>query len=93
MSANKPIYSIAKELDIDSHRIISACEKLGIAAKAASKRLNKEETSRVKSYFEKGKNVSEEIIDINNNKVKKESKSKNIPSKTKIRYFRCVGCP
>ena len=62
MSENKPIYTLAKELDIDSNRIILACEKLGIAAKAASKRLNKEETARVKSYFEKGKNVSEEIL-------------------------------
>ena len=65
MASNTPIYTIAKELDIDSNRIISACKSIGIPAKGATKRLNEEELKKVKNYFETGKNVSEEIIEIN----------------------------
>ena len=43
MASNTPIYSIAKELDIDSNRIILACNSIGINAKGAAKRLNEEE--------------------------------------------------
>ena len=66
MSVGNPIYSIAKKLNIDSNRVILACKALGIYAKGASKRLNNEETNKVLNYFETGKNVSEEIIEINN---------------------------
>ena len=54
MSSNTPIYSIAKELNIDSNRIILACKSIGINAKGATKRLNEEELERVKHYFETG---------------------------------------
>ena len=64
MSSNTPIYSIAKELNIDSNRIILACKSIGINAKGATKRLNEKELERVKNYFETGKNVSEEIVEI-----------------------------
>ena len=66
MASNTPIYILAKELDIDSKRIILACKTIGIPAKGATKRLNEEELEKVKNYFETGKNVSEEIIEINN---------------------------
>ena len=85
MSINTPIFSIAKDLNIESNRILIACKKLGINAKGATKRLNEEELEKIKSYFEKGKNVSDEVININ--KVKTKSSSKKIVEKVKIKYF------
>ena len=62
MSISTPIFSIAKDLNVESNRILLACKKLGINAKGATKRLNEEESEKIKSYFEKGKNVSDEVI-------------------------------
>ena len=61
MSINTPIFSIAKDLNVESNRILLACKKLGINAKGATKRLNEEELEKIKSYFETGKNVSDEV--------------------------------
>ena len=47
MSINSPIFSIAKDLNVESNRILLACKKLGIKAKGATKRLNKEELETV----------------------------------------------
>ena len=85
MSINTPIFSIAKDLNVESNRILLACKKLGINAKGATKRLNEEELKKIKSYFEKGKNVSDEVINLN--KVKIKSSSKKIAEKVKIKYF------
>jgi len=85
MSINTPIFSIAKDLNVESNRIILACKKLGIEAKGAAKRLNEEELEKIKSYFETGKNVSDEVINLNN--VKTKSSSKKIAEKVKIKYF------
>jgi len=85
MSTNTPIYTIAKELNVESKRIVLACNKLGIIAKGATKRLNKEELEKIKSYFETGKNVSDEVINLN--KVKTKSSSRKIVEKVKINYF------
>ena len=85
MSINTPIYSIAKDLDVESNRILLACKKLGINAKGATKRLNEEEIKKIKSYFETGKNVSDEVINLN--KVKTKSSSKKIVEKVKVKYF------
>ena len=85
MSINTPIFSIAKDLNVESSRILLACEKLGIIAKGATKRLNKEELEKIKSYFETGKNVSDEVINLN--KVKTKNSSKKIVEKVKIKYF------
>ena len=85
MSNNTPIYTIAKELNVESNRIVLACNKLGIIAKGATKRLNKEELEKIKSYFETGKNVSDEVINLN--KVKPKSSSRKIEEKVKINYF------
>ena len=85
MSINTPIFTIAKDLNIDSNRILLACKKLGINAKGATKRLNEEELKKIKSYFETGKNVSDEVINLN--KVKTKSSSKKIAEKVKIKYF------
>ena len=87
MASNTPIYSIAKDLNIDSNRIILACKSIGINAKGATKRLNEEELERVKNYFETGKNVSEEIVEINQKKTSIKSKTKKIKRETKISYF------
>ena len=87
MSSNTPIYSIAKELNIDSNRIILACKSIGINAKGATKRLNEKELERVKNYFETGKNVSEEIVEINQKNTSIKSKTKIIKRETKTSYF------
>ena len=85
MSINTSIFSIAKDLNVESNRILLACKKLGINAKGATKRLNEEELEKIKSYFETGKNVSDEVINLN--KVKTKSSSKKIEEKVKIKYF------
>jgi ribosomal protein S13 len=87
MPLNTPIFTIAKELNVESNRILLACKKLGINAKGATKRLNKEELEKIKSYFEAGKNVSDEIVDLNKNKVKSKNSSRKIEEKIKINYF------
>ena len=80
-----PIFTIAKKLNVESNRILLACKKLGINAKGATKRLNEDELEKIKSYFETGKNVSDEVINVN--KVKTKSSSKKIEEKVKIKYF------
>ena len=87
MSLNTPIFTIAKNLNVESNRILLACKKLGINAKGATKRLNKEELEKIKSYFETGKNVSDEIVNLNKNKIKSKSISRKIEDKVKINYF------
>ena len=84
MPINTPIFSLAKDLNVESNRILLACKKLGINAKGATKRLNEEELEKIRSYFETGKNVSDEVINLN--KVKTKSSSK-IAEKVKIKYF------
>ena len=85
MSINTPIFTIAKDLNVESNRVLLACNKLGINAKGATKRLNKEELEKIKSYFETGKNVSDEVINLN--KVKNKNNSRKIVEKVKIKYF------
>ena len=87
MSINTPIFSIAKDLNVESNRILLACKKLGINAKGATKRLNKEELEKIKGYFETGKNVSDEIVNLNKNKVKEKTTARKIEGKVKIKYF------
>ena len=87
MSINAPIFTIAKSLNVESNRILLACKKLGINAKGATKRLNEDELKKIKSYFETGKNVSDEIVHLNKNKEKAKSSSKKLEEKVKIKYF------
>ena len=87
MAPNTPIYSIARELNIDSNRIILACKKIGINAKGAAKRLNEEELKKVKNYFESGKNISEEIVEINAKDTSTKSKPQKIKKEIKTNYF------
>ena len=81
MSSSTPIYVIAKELNIDNQKIILACNNLGINAKGSTKRLNKNELEKVKNYFEKGKNASQEIIDLKSNEVIAKHKFKYFPNR------------
>ena len=85
MSINTPIFTIAKDLNVESNRILLACKKLGINAKGSTKRLNEEELEKIKTYFETGKNVSDEVVNLN--KVKTKSSSKKNVEKVKIKYF------
>jgi serine protease inhibitor ecotin len=85
MSNSTPIFTIAKDLNIESNKVLLACKKLGINAKGATKRLNKQELEKIKSYFERGKNVSDEVINLTKNKAK--SSSRKIAEKEKINYF------
>ncbi len=87
MSMNTPIFTIAKDLNVESNRILLACKKLGINAKGATKRLNEEEFKKIKSYFETGKNVSDEIVTLNKNKVSTKTSSRKLEEKVKINYF------
>ena len=85
MSTNTPIFTIAKDLNVESNRVLLACKKLGINAKGATKRLNKEELEKIKSYFETGKNVSDEVINLT--KAKAKSSSRKILEKVNINFF------
>ena len=85
MTISIPIFTIAKDLNVESNRVLLACKKLGINAKGATKRLNKEELEKIKSYFETGKNVSDEVINLT--KIKAKSNSRKIAEKAKITYF------
>ena len=85
MTISIPIFTIAKDLNVESNRVLLACKKLGINAKGATKRLNKEELDKIKSYFETGKNVSDEVINLN--KVKNKSNSRKTVDKVKIKFF------
>ncbi len=87
MSINTPIFTIAKDLNLESNRILLACKKLGINAKGATKRLNKQEVEKIKGYFETGKNVSDEIVNLKQNKIKDKKNSIKIEEKVKINYF------
>ena len=93
MTSNTPIYNLAKELDINSNRIILACKSLGITAKGSTKRLNQEEIEKVKNYFSTGKNVSEEIVEVNKKVTEKKKKTTEIKIVPKLNYFpnRLIG--
>ena len=85
MSNNTPIFTIAKDLNVESNRVLLACKKLGINAKGATKKLNKEELEKLKSYFETGKNVSDEVINLT--KIKAKISSRKIVEEDTINYF------
>ena len=84
---NTPIFTIAKSLNVESNRILLACKKIGIEAKGATKRLNEEELKKIISYFETGKNASDETVNLNKNKEKAKRSPRKIQEKVKINYF------
>ena len=78
MESSKPIYKISKELGLDTNKIILACKTLGINAKGSTKRLNSEELQKIINYFNSGKNVSNETIEIGIKKSEKENKKNSV---------------
>ena len=88
MTDKKPIYVIAKDLGIDTKKLIKACNQIGIYAKGASKRLDHNEEEEIKTYFNNGKNVANEVIDIKISSLneKKIEKKSNVNSNN-YKYF------
>ena len=88
MVDKKPIHEIAKDLSIDTKSLIKACNQIGIYAKGSSKRLDHDEEEKIKTYFNNGKNVANEIIDINISSLNETKVEKKLPLKSsKIKYF------
>ena len=77
MADKKPIHQIAKDLGMDTKKIIEACNQIGIYAKGASKRLDHKEEDNIKNYFNSGKNVANEVVDIKINSLN-EAKTKKV---------------
>ena len=82
MSEKKPIHLISKDLGIDSKKVIKACNEIGIYAKGASKRLDNKEEEKVKTYFNNGKNVANEVIDVNISSLNETKVGKELPIKS-----------
>ena len=88
MSEKKPIHLISKDLGIDSKKVIKACNEIGIYAKGASKRLDNKEEEKIKTYFNNGKNVANEVIDINIDSLKTTTNQNEFTIKsTNNKYF------
>ena len=88
MTDKKPIYVIAKDLGIDTKKLIKACNQIGIYAKGASKRLDHNEEEEIKTYFNNGKNVANEVIDININALNETNIGRGFNNKSNDnKYF------
>ena len=88
MVNKKPIHVIAKDLGIDTKRLINACNQIGIYAKGASKRLDSKEEEKITTFFNEGKNVANEVIDINIGSLNKSQSKKVLPiNSTNNKYF------
>ena len=82
MSEKKPIHLISKDLGIDVKKVIKACNEIGIYAKGASKRLDNKEEEKIKTYFNNGKNVANEVIDVNISSLNETKVEKELPIKS-----------
>ena len=88
MSEKKPIHLISKDLGIDAKKVINACNEIGIYAKGASKRLDSKEEEKIINYFNTGKNVANEVIDINIDSLKTTTNQNEFTNKSKnSKYF------
>ena len=88
MSEKKPIHLISKDLGIDSKKVIKACNEIGIYAKGASKRLDNKEEEKIKTYFNEGKNVANEVIDIKIDSINETTNEEEFTNKsTNNNYF------
>ena len=88
MVDKKPIHVLAKDLGIDTKKVIKACNQIGIYAKGASKRLENKEEEKIKAFFNNGKNVANEVIDIKIDSLNETSKKKEFTIKSKNnKYF------
>ena len=66
---------------LQANIILLACKTLGIYAKGSSKRLNNDELDKIINYFNSGKNVSSETIDVGNKNSIKSNKKELIKNK------------
>ncbi len=87
MSEKKPIHLISKDLGIDSKKVIKACNEIGIYAKGASKRLDNKEEEKIKTYFNEGKNVANEVIDIKIDSINETTNLKELTIKSTNNKF------
>ncbi len=88
MTGKKPIHLISKDLGIDAKKVIKACNEIGIYAKGASKRLDNKEEEKIKTYFNNGKNVANEVIDIKIDSLNETTNQKEFTIKhTNNKYF------
>ena len=88
MPVKKPIHVIASDLGIETKKVIEACNEIGIYAKGASKRLDHQEEDKIKTYFNNGKNVSNEVIDIKIDSLNETIRQKEFTMKsTNNKYF------
>ena len=88
MSEKKPIHLISKDLGIDSKKVIKACNEIGIYAKGASKRLDNKEEEKIKTYFNNGNNVANEVIDIRIDSLNETTKREELIIKSiNKKYF------
>ena len=88
MADKKPIHVIAKDLGMDAKKVIQACNQIGIYAKGASKRLDNKEEEKIKAYFNNGKNVATEVIDIKIDSLNEKTNQKEFTIKSKNnKYF------
>ena len=88
MTDKKAIHEIAKDLGIDTKKVIKACNLIGIYAKGASKRLDDNEEEKIKNYFKNGKNVANEVIEIKINSTNEQEIEKEFTNKDYInKYF------
>ena len=88
MVDKKPIHVLAKDLGIDTKKVIKACNQIGIYAKGASKRLENKEEEKIKAFFNNGKNVANEVIDIKIGSLNETTNEKECTIKsTNNKYF------
>ena len=88
MVDKKPIHVLAKDLGIDTKKVIKACNQIGIYAKGASKRLENKEEEKIKAFFNNGKNVANEVIDIKIASLNEKTNEKESTIKsTNNKYF------
>ena len=87
MSEKKPIHLISKDLGIDTKKVIKACNEIGIYAKGASKRLDNKEEEKIKTYFNDGKNVANEVIDIKIDSINEKTNQKELTIKSTNNKF------
>ena len=87
MSEKKPIHLISKDLGIDAKKVIKACNEIGIYAKGATKRLDNKEEEKIKNYFNNGKNVANEVIDVKIGLLNETTNEKELTIKSANKYF------
>ena len=87
MPDKKPIHEIAKDLGIDTKKVIEACNQIGIYAKGASKRLDHKEEEIIQTFFNNGKDAANEVINVNINSLNETTIEKKFSQKSSNNNF------